>query len=77
MVVVPAGAPPCELLSTIRGPATHCEAECRVVPARDNMNLDYRDHMHHTFLVVYRFNLHNAPGKENMDIYSIYIYGLA
>ena len=49
VILVPAGAPPCELLSTIRGPAMHFEAECRVVPARD--------HMHPTFLIVYRFNL--------------------
>ena len=49
LVVVVPGAPPCEILSTIRGPATHFEADYRVVPARDNMSLDYRDHTRHTF----------------------------
>ena len=44
-------APPCE----IRGPATHFGifgADCRVVPARDNMNLDSRPHASQLYCCV-------------------------
>ena len=47
VVLVPC-APPCE----IRGPATHFEAECRVVPARDNINLDSRPHASQLYCCV-------------------------
>ena len=71
VVLVPC-APPCE----IRGPATHFGifgADCRVVPARDNMNLDSRPHASQLYCVLFQPGkleetciFCNAPGTESM-----------